>query len=134
MCIINTKKHSPRQVKHMKTKNIYKARLINTEGLSDLLCSKTGNLAFACLLQGDVSWSTYLIVPDFDKTDRIEFDILFDAEFRKGTTVKGGDRFMFDFGQIYGEAGLREIEIVDVVKGEPINYLENKERYQEGGA
>lgn len=118
----------------MKKKNIYKARITNTEGLYDHLCSKTGKLTCAFLLQGDISWSAYLIVPDFRESDRIEFDILFDDDFRKDTVIKGGDRFQFDFGPVNNKAGLREIEIVDLVKGEPINYLENKKRYQEGGA
>lgn len=56
----------------MKSKNIYTVRLINTEVVSSFTKEKVGKPTWLCLLQKDVSWSAYAVIPDFNETDHFD--------------------------------------------------------------
>ena len=114
---------------YMKNKQLYKARLLDINGLSDLFDPKAGKESMAFIISADAQWSTYFIVPDLKATDILELDILFDEEFRKTNDIEAGSRFNIDLGMVNKAAGIREIEIVEIFYGEPINHIENKERY-----
>lgn len=117
-------------VKIDRMKNIYVARIKRDKELLFNLSGppRTGRIETWILLSKDVSWTAYVVVPDFNLTDTFCFDVLFDDDFRKENDVNIGDHFQMS---IPAPAILRDIEIIDIKKGEPINNLENKKQAKE---
>lgn len=110
--------------KEPKKKTIYTARIkVDDELLNNLGPDRTGCMENWFLMSQGASFSIYLFVPDLNTTDTFSFDVLFDDEFRKYNDVKVGDHFpvSIPFPTI-----LRQIEIIGITEGEPINTLENK--------
>ena len=109
----------------MKTKNIYTVRLLNGE-IGSFPKDKVGKPTWLCLLQGDVSWSAYAVLPDLSQTDCFDLDIIFDDDFRSNTEVNEGDVFDLDFAIVDKNIGIQKIEITGIRKDRPLNHLENK--------
>lgn len=110
--------------KDIKMKTIYTARIaVDDELLANLGPDRIGCLESWNLMSQGASFSAYLFVPDFRTTDTFSFDVLFEENFLKYNVVKIGDRFPIS---IPSPTILRQIEIIDIKEGEPINDLENK--------
>lgn len=109
-------------------KNIYTVRVLESSDLPSLLKDKVGKLTWLVLVQEEAQWSAEATIPDFSVTDQFDLDIIFDDDFRKTTDVKVGDRFNIDFSIADKQAGIREIEVLEIRKDEPINHLQNKGR------
>ena len=110
--------------KDNKKKTIYTARIaVDDELLANLGPDRIGCLESWNLMSQGASFSAYLFVPDLRTTDSFSFDVLFEENFRKYNEVKIGDRFPIS---IPSPTILRQIEIIDIKEGEPINDLENK--------
>ena len=110
----------------MKQKNIYTIRLLNTEVMASFPKDKAGKPAWLMLLQKDVEWSAYAVIPDFSETDRFDLDVIFDEEFRSTTEVNAGDVFDIDFGVVDKQIGVQKVEVLAIRQDNPINHLENK--------
>ena len=108
----------------MKIKNIYTVRLLNTEVLSAFPKEKVGKPTWLSLLQKDVQWSAYALIPDFSVTDHFDMDIIFDDDFRSTTEVNVGDVFDIDFGLIDKVIGIQKVKVIGMRKDKPINHLE----------
>ena len=104
-------------------KNIYTIRLLNVEGLAEVYANHVGKQEYVSFIFEDVSWSAYFVVPDFNKTDTIVVDVLFDKKFREKTELRVGDRIKLGFLKRIGE---RMGDITDIVRGQPFNYLETR--------
>ena len=110
----------------MKSKNIYTVRLINTEVVSSFTKEKVGKPTWLCLLQEDVSWSAYAVIPDFTEVDHFDLDIIFDDDFRNTTSVHVGDVFDISFDIVDKRIGIQKVEVIGIRKDKPLNHLENK--------
>ena len=110
----------------MKLKNIYTVRLVNAGVMSAFRGNKGGKPSWLMLLQKDVSWSAYAVVPDFSVTDHFDLDIIFDDDFRKTTDVNVGDIFTVDFSIVDKLIGVQMVEVVGIRRDTPINHLEKK--------
>ena len=110
----------------MKSKNIYTVRLINTEVVSSISKEKVGKPTWLCLLQKDVSWSAYTVIPDFTEVDHFDLDIIFDDDFRNTTSVHVGDVFDISFDIVDKRIGIQKVEVIGIRKDKPLNHLENK--------
>lgn len=114
----------------MKTKKIFTAKITTDDELLAILgpdrvgCMESWNL----MCQG-ASYSVYLFVPDLNKTDTFSFDVLFEERFLKDNDVKIGDHFPVT---IPFPSTLRQIEIIDIKEGDPINNRENKRPVKQG--
>lgn len=107
-------------------KNIYTVRLYNREVLSAFPKEKAGKPTWLSLIQEDVQWSAYAVIPDFSVTDHFDLDIIFDDDFRNTTDVNAGDVFDIDFGIVDKLIGIQKVEVIGIRKDEPINHLEKK--------
>jgi len=108
----------------MKTKKIFTARITADDELLAMLGpDRIGGMESWFLMSQGASYSVFLFVPDLNKTDAFSFDVLFEDNFLKNNEVKIGDRFPI---AIPFPRTLRQIEIIDIQEGEPINNHENK--------
>ena len=112
----------------MKLKNIYTVRILNPDAMSVIPKEKIGKPTWLVLLQKDVSWSAYAVVPDTTVTDQFDLDIIFDKDFRSTTEVNIGDIFDIDLSIIDKQIGVQKIEVIGIRMDRPINHLENKDR------
>jgi len=110
----------------MKSKNIYTVRLINTEVVSSFTKEKVGKPTWLCLLQKNVSWSAYAVIPDFTEVDSFDLDIIFDDDFRNTTSVNVGDVFDISFDIVDNRIGIQKVEVIGIRKDRPLNHLENR--------
>ena len=111
----------------MDLKNIYTVKVLDTDNM--VIQEKTGKPTWLVVLQENVSWSAYAIIPDFGVTDTFDLDIIFDDDFRKTTDIKIGDRLTIDFSIVNKSIGIREVEVIDIRKDIPINHLQNKKSH-----
>jgi hypothetical protein len=107
-------------------KNIYTIRLLNTEVLPAFPKDKAGKPTWLSVLQKDVSWSAYAVLPDLTVTDHFDLDVIFDGDFRSTTEVNVGDVLDIDFGIVDKQIGVQRVEVTGIRKDKPINHLENK--------
>ena len=112
----------------MKLKNIYTVRILNPDVMSVIPKDKIGKPTWLVLLQKDISWSAYAVVPDITVTDKFDLDIIFDKDFRSTTEVNIGDIFDIDLSIIDKQIGVQKIEVIGIRMDRPINHLENKDR------
>jgi hypothetical protein len=110
----------------MKLKNIYAVRLKNPEVMSSISKEKVGKSTWLCLVQKDVQWSAYTVIPDFNETDQFDLDIIFDDDFRNTTSVNVGDVFDIDFGIVDKQIGIQKVEVIGIRKDKPLNHIENR--------
>ena len=112
------------EVRKMKTKKIFTARITADDELLAMLGpDRVGGMESWFLMSRGASYSVFLFVPDLNKTDVFSFDVLFEDNFLKNNEIKIGDRFPI---AIPFPRTLRQIEIIDIQEGEPINNHENK--------
>ena len=105
-------------------KTIYTARItVDDELLNNLGPDRIGCLESWNLMSQGASFSVYLFVPDLRTTDTFSFDVLVEDNFKKYNNVKIGDRFPIS---IPSPTILRQIEIIDIREGDPINDLQNR--------
>lgn len=108
----------------IKKKTLYTARITaDDELLNNLGPDRIGSLESWNLMSQGASFSVYLFVPDLRTTDTFTFDVLVEDNFKKHNDVKIGDRFPIS---IPSPTILRQIEIIDIREGNPINDLQNK--------
>ena len=107
-------------------KNIYTVRLINAEVMSSFSNEKAGKPTWLCLVQKDVQWSAYAVMPDFNETDQFDLDIIFDDDYRNTTSVNAGDVIDIDFGIVDKRIGVQKVEVIGIRKDKPLNHLENR--------
>lgn len=126
--VINTLNYQDKRIDgiKMKSKNIYTVRLINTEVVSSISKEKVGKPTWLCLLQKDVSWSAYAVIPDFTEVDHFDLDIIFDDDFRNTTSVNVGDVFDISFDIVDNRIGIQKVEVIGMRKDRPLNHLENR--------
>lgn len=110
----------------MKSKNTYTVRLINSEVMFSFSKEKVGKPTWLSLVQKDVQWSAYAVIPDFTETDHFDLDIIFDDDFRKTTSVNVGDVIDIDFGIVDKHIGIQKVEVIGIRKDLPLNHLENR--------
>ncbi|WP_034447956.1 hypothetical protein [Butyrivibrio sp. AE2032] len=110
----------------MKLKNIYTVRLINVEAVSAFSKEKAGKPTWLCVLQKDVQWSAYAVLPDLTEVDRFDLDIIFDDDFRSTNSLNAGDVFDIDFSIADKRIGIQKVEVIGIRKDRPLNHLENR--------
>ena len=112
----------------MKLKNIYTVRILNPDVMSVIPKDKIGKPTWLVLLQKDVSWSAYAVVPDITVTDKFDLDVIFDEDLRSTTEIDIGDILEIDFNIVDKNIGVQKVEVIGTRMDRPLNHLENKDR------
>ena len=100
--------------------------LSRSGGEKELRGGGAGKPTWLCVLQKDVQWSAYAVLPDLTEVDRFDLDIIFDDDFRSTNSLNAGDVFDIDFSIADKRIGIQKVEVIGIRKDKPLNHLENR--------